>query len=58
MRWRTRLRRWPQRDQDGATVSVNGIEGVRQRLQRQQKIDRILVNDTVFNPFSALQLPS
>ena len=47
-----------QREQDGPTVGVNSIEGVRQRLQRQQKIDRILVNDTVFNPFSALQLPS
>src|SRR5262249_13020901 len=29
LRWRTRLRRWPQQDQDGATVSVNGIEGRR-----------------------------
>src|SRR5262249_197318 len=29
LRWRTRLRRWPQQDQDGATISVNGIEGLR-----------------------------
>src|SRR5262249_48100858 len=36
-------------NQDGATVSVNGFE---RALRASRRFDRILVDDTVFNPFN------